>query len=165
LREFDLQDQDAEDITQNVMEAVFRKIGTFSHRHRVGSFRNWLRKLTSSRVMDFYRDQGRQRSRGLGEKNQELIDQLADENSEISIIWNRQHDRYLVSQLIKLVEPCFSEKSLMIFKETFIQGKSITEVANERGMTENAVSVVKSRVLSAIRTAGLGLIELNDDRF
>ena len=42
-----VQAQDADDIRQEVMTVVLRRIGSFEHNGRTGAFRAWLRMITS----------------------------------------------------------------------------------------------------------------------
>src|SRR5260370_17078073 len=50
LRRYSVNQADAADLAQEVMLAVVRELPQFSHNHKPGAFRNWLRPLTVNRL-------------------------------------------------------------------------------------------------------------------
>jgi RNA polymerase sigma-70 factor (ECF subfamily) len=78
----------------------------------------------------------------------------------MSLIWNREHDRYLLRQLLSVAEPHFQPNTWTAFCRTASEGGAKPEVvAQEMGISKNAVIVAKCRVLSSLRQEFDGLIE------
>src|SRR2546421_224520 len=57
LRRHALRNQDIEDLVQEVLALVVRKMPDFKRGPRAGSFRSWLRHITANCLRDFWRAQ------------------------------------------------------------------------------------------------------------
>src|SRR5687767_9331885 len=55
LKRYALPSTDVEDLTQDVMTALVRELSEF-RRHRVGSFRHWLKLIAINRLRGFWRE-------------------------------------------------------------------------------------------------------------
>jgi WD40 repeat protein/DNA-directed RNA polymerase specialized sigma24 family protein/tRNA A-37 threonylcarbamoyl transferase component Bud32 len=104
LGRYDLPEADAEDLVQDVLSVLVRELPHFTHDLRRGAFRRWLRTILMNRLRYFWR--GRQ-SRPPGADIDDLIDRLEDPGSNLSRLWDEEHDRYVVQRLLELVEPEF----------------------------------------------------------
>ncbi|HMP60180.1 MAG TPA: sigma factor, partial [Gemmatales bacterium] len=82
LRQARLEPADADDLAQEVMLVVVRKVAEFEHAGRPGAFRHWLRQVVGFVLRDRWRS--RQRRGETRVALGELSDQLADPNSELS---------------------------------------------------------------------------------
>ena len=85
--------------------------------------------------------------------------QLEDGSSELSQIWNQQHDRHVLGQLLASVESQFAAGTWQAFYRVTLQSEPADQVAEEMGMSLNAVFIAKSRVLSRLRQEAAGLID------
>lgn len=157
---FDVQNNDAEDLVQDVMLVVMRELPQFQHNERTGAFRNWLRTILVNRLRDFWR--GRQyRPVATGQTDfQRQLNELAQEHSEVSRIWNREHDEFVMKKLMETVQSQFEPQTWLAFRRQVIDGLRADAVAEELGMKPGAVYMAKSRVLSALRHESAGLVEL-----
>lgn len=152
-----VQAQDADDIRQEVMTVVLRRIGSFEHNGRTGAFRAWLRTITSNCLRDHWKKSKR---RGSGGPNlMEMAAQLEDNSSQQSMLWNAEHDRYVLNHLLTQIGERFSEKSVTIFRRIVIDQEEAGDVAKDMDMTLGAVRVAQHRVLKALKESGAGLIE------
>lgn len=157
LRDHSLREE-ADDIVQEVMSVLVRELPRFQRR-RSGSFRRWLRTITAHRLGALYRSR-KNRPMALGCSLEESpLAQLADPNSEMSLQWDREHDRYVLSRLLELIAPLFEPATLAAFRRTALDGIAPAKAAEELGMSLNAVLVAKSRVLSKLRQEAKGLID------
>ena len=145
--------------------AVAKDVGKFEHGGRTGAFRAWMKAILVNRLRDFWRARGR-RPRAPGESEIDAkLAQLEDPASELSQIWNRQHDQYVLRQLLALVEPHFAPSTWRAFYLAALKGKRADVVAEELGISVNAVFIAKSRVLSRLRQEADGLVESSSDFF
>jgi len=69
-----LQQADAEDVTQEVLLKLTRRLGELDY-DRKQTFRGWLRRVTENAIIDFMRDQKQKRNR---EATQDLLEFAAD---------------------------------------------------------------------------------------
>jgi RNA polymerase sigma-70 factor (ECF subfamily) len=157
LRDPSLRD-DSEDLVQEVMEVLVRELPHFQRR-RNGSFRRWLRTITAHRLAAHYRSR-KNRPRPLGGAvGESPLMQLADSESELSGQWDREHDRYVLGRLMELIAPLFEPATLAAFRRVAIDEVAPARVAEELGLSLNAVLVATSRVLSKLRQEAEGLID------
>ena len=137
------------DVRQEVLLVVSRKIADFEHNGRSGAFRYWLRTTTVNCLRAYDRRQ-RQESPG-GSIFLDVVGQLADDESELSRVWNLEYDRHVVQGLLVRLEPHFRENTLLAFRKTALEEMTPADVATELGMTRNAVVVARCTVLGKLR--------------
>lgn len=163
LKRSGLDGQDADDVLQDVLAVVFRRLPDFQRNERTGSFRAWLRTIAVNCLRDFWRARRRrQKGAGLGsgtDEVQQMLEQLSDPASALSEVWNRDHDRHVTRYLMKLIQPEFSEKSWEAFLRVAVRGETAKEVAEDLEMTLNAVYIARSRVLTRLREEGRGMVD------
>lgn len=158
LNRFGLPAADQDDVVQEVLVQVVRHVDGFERQDQTGSFRNWLRKLTLNCMRNFVRKRG---NRGLGQGGSDfehLLQQCEDPRSELSRLWNQQHDQAIVSYLMSVVRPRFQEHTWQAFVETAVHGRPASDVASQLHMSSGAVHTAKSRVLAEMRRIGEGLL-------
>ena len=146
-----LDDSSADDVAQNVMAIVSKKLRDFE-RQRPGSFRTWLRSITVNCLRDFLKSRHyRSRAAG-GTEMLDMANSMADSSSEFTKLWNQQHAAHVLEELLKAVTPEFSAKSIEIFRRLAINNESVDCVARDLEMTKNACVVARSRVFRRLRS-------------
>jgi RNA polymerase sigma-70 factor (ECF subfamily) len=151
LRRYSLLDQDADDLVQDVLAVVVRRLPDFHKRPQVGAFRRWLRTITVNCLRDFWRNQ-RFTLKGAGNVDfGGMLDQLEDPESELSKLWDREHDEFVTRRLLEMIRPRFEAKTWLAFQRHALEGVSVDQVARELGLSVNAVFIAKSRVLHMLR--------------
>ena len=149
---------EAEDLTQDVMQVIVREIANFE-RERAGSFRRWLRLVTTHRLKDFWRRRHTlPRTPGGGHQDSILL-QLEDPASELSQRWDREHDQYVLTRLIELIEPEFEPKTWKAFRGIVLESRKPSDIAKDLAITPNAVLLAKSRILKRLREESKGLLD------
>ena len=161
LRKYDVQVSDSDDLMQEVLMAVAKDLPKFDHNGRTGAFRAWLRSIMVNRLRNFWRTRGRQAQAQGGSDLQLRLAQLDDPSSEMSQLWNQQHDLHVAQQLLRQVESEFTVQTWAAFSRVAIDGQRADAVAAELGISTNAVFIAKSRVLSRLRREAAGLIDSN----
>ena len=165
LRKYDVQASDADDLVQEVLIAVSKELKSFDHSGRPGAFRSWLRTILTHRLRNFWRAEGR-RPQARGDSDIERrLEQLEDPASELSEIWNRQHDRHVARQLLASTESSFEPSTWKAFFRVALEGARPDFVATELGISLNAVFIAKFRVLKRLRQEAEGLIESSSNFF
>lgn len=163
LRKYDVQASDADDLIQEVLLAVSKDLKSFDHNGRPGAFRTWLRTILAHRLRNFWRSRGRRpQARGDSDIDRRL-DQLEDPASELSAIWDQQHDKYVAQQLLSMTQSSFEPRTWTAFRRVALEGARPDAVAKELGVSLNAVFIAKSRVLSRLRQEADGLVESSSD--
>lgn len=147
-----LQSADRDDLTQRVLEILVRQLSSFEHNGRPGAFRAWLRGITVNFLREFWRSRPQPGSEG-------QLEQLTDPQAELSRLWDEQHDRHILHALMELVRPEFQATTWEAFRSLALDGKPARVVADELGLSANAVLIAKSRVLARLRREAQGLID------
>jgi RNA polymerase sigma-70 factor (ECF subfamily) len=154
-----LQAQDADDLVQEVLAVVVRRIPDFHREPRAGAFRRWLRTITVNCLRDFWRSR-RHRPVATGDTEfQKMLDELADPESGLSRLWDQEHDQHVTQRLLEMIRPKFEPKTWRAFQRVALDGATPDETAAELGLSVNAVFIAKSRVLARLREEGQGLID------
>ncbi len=157
-----VREQERDDVTQEVISVVLRRLPEFQ-RQRTGSFRNWLKTITIF-CWQNYRRKNINRQAGVGGSDfGQMMTELEDPGSEMSRQWDQQHDQYVLQQLLENIRPTVRESTWEAFRGVTLDGKTADRVAEELGISVNAVYVAKSRVLSQLRKVSEGLVDWDDD--
>jgi RNA polymerase sigma-70 factor (ECF subfamily) len=159
LRRREVPMHEADDIVQNIMLVVVRRMAEFQHNGRPGAFRTWLRTITANCLRDHWRLQRRAAVGVGGSEMADWIAQLEDSGSQLAAEWEREHDRHVMRQLLITLRPEFEPRTWAAFERFALDGLPAAEVARELQMTPNAVFVAKSRVLARLRQESNGLLE------
>ena len=150
---------DIDDLVQEVLMVVIKKLPSFEHNNRPGAFRTWLRGISVNCLRDLWRSNRLTPSPGHGSNFQEALAQLEDQKSALTSQWDREHDQHVTHALLKQIRKDFDEQSWRAFELVVMSEQPAGEVAKQMGMTRNAVYAVKSRVMSRLREQSKGILE------
>lgn len=159
LRSYEVRGADADDLVQEVLTVVSQELPKFNHNQRTGAFRNWLRKILVHRLQNYWRAQKRHPPAKGGSSLLEQLHQLEDENSQLSRVWNEQHDRDVIARLMELVRPRFEPKTWEAFRRQMFEGQAPAEVATDLGIGLGSVYMARNRVLTALRREATGIVD------
>jgi RNA polymerase sigma-70 factor, ECF subfamily len=148
---------EADDLAQEVFMVVIREIPRFQ-RQREGSFRAWLRQVTVNRART-HRKRRHRRPAALQDQADGFLDSLADPNGDLAREWDLDHDRHVFERLLAIVQPDFSPTTWEAFRRFAVDGLPAAKVAEEIGLTVNAVLQSKSRVLKRLREEAGDLLD------
>ena len=146
-----VQPADADDLVQKTFQLLLRKLPEFDHSGRPGAFRSWLRNVVFNLLRDFRRTRPHIGTDGMADP----IDGQADSVQK----WDREHDLHVLNGLLELVRPDFSTGVWRAFCLTALEGRSADEAAAATGLSANAVTISRSRVLGRLRREAQGLID------
>jgi RNA polymerase sigma-70 factor (ECF subfamily) len=146
-----LQDADAADLTQTVLQAVAGAVRSLDYDPRRGSFRGWLFRVVRNQLHKFL---GRLRRSPLGTGDaagQRLLEDLPAREVDEAALWDREYQRQLFLWAAERVRGCFGERSWQAFWQTAVEARDPRETAAALGMSVGAVYTAKSRVLDRVR--------------
>jgi RNA polymerase sigma-70 factor (ECF subfamily) len=149
---------DADDLVQEVLLVVFREVGGFD-RKRPGAFRAWLRTILANRIRTYFR--GRQH-RPQAPGGSDFLDRLANlesPDSELSRLWDREHDEHLAGKALERIRDNFAPATWEAFCRHVLDAQPAAEVAAELGLSLNSVLLARSRVLKRLRQELSGLVD------
>ena len=158
LARYSVKGHQADDILQNVLTVVVRRVATFD-RQRRGSFRAWLRNITVNCLRNYSRSTRKTVNRTGDSNLQKLIAELKDPHSSLSRVWNEEHDRCVLAHLLNQVKAEFRPNTLEAFSRMAIEQEKVDDVAADLGMSVNAALIARSRVMKRLREFGAELLE------
>jgi RNA polymerase sigma-70 factor (ECF subfamily) len=155
-----LQAADAADVGQEVFRAVARKVSDFRRDRAGDSFRGWLRTVARHKIYD------QLRGRHDAEKPLGSDDQLTrprpgpypgidDSGSEE----DREELALLYRRAVELIWSDFEDNTSRAFWAVVMDDRPVAEVAQELGVTTNAVYLAKARVLRRLRAEFADLLD------
>jgi RNA polymerase sigma-70 factor (ECF subfamily) len=149
-RRVGLQPADAADVAQDVFRGVFQGLPNFKRESENATFRGWVRRITQRRIFDFRKWRARE---GAGKGGsvaqaqlQELVAPLTNESSR------SKPPNLTALQRVREIQGEFEPHTWQAFIRTAVDGCAASEVAEELGISVNAVYLAKSRVLRRLRT-------------
>ncbi|MEZ5305207.1 MAG: sigma-70 family RNA polymerase sigma factor [Verrucomicrobiales bacterium] len=144
-----LQPADAEDLTQEVMNAMPRGVRAFDYDPAKGGFRAWLFRIVRNKLADYFRKAGRRPDLAGGD---EAIRALEDQPSEEEAVdFDRDYKQRLFAWASERVRSEIADHTWQAFWRTAVKGEAPSEVADSLGMSVGAVYVAKSRAIARIR--------------
>jgi RNA polymerase sigma-70 factor (ECF subfamily) len=159
LRRYDvLAPADVDDLVQDVLLAVSQEMPRFQPQAQPGAFRRWLRTILVHRLRHFWRSRQHRPMAVGGSDFLDEIERLGDDKSQLSQLWDQEHDRQVMNRLLELVRPQFAAGTWQAFRRQALDGLSADAVAAELNMPLHSVYAAKSRVLKALRSLADGLV-------
>ena len=146
-RSADVGPDDTADLVQEVFRKVHGAIGRFRREHEGDTFRGWLRVLTRNTILDHAR-RAPPTPRG-GTTAHVQLQQLVDPELTESDAEPAYSD--LTQRALDAIRGGFSDRVWMAFEQTVLQERLPRDVADELGMSYEAVRQAKSRVLRRLR--------------
>ena len=149
-RQWRLQEADAQDVTQEVLARLVRKLRTFTYDPHKGTFRGWLKTLTHHALCDYLEDRGRG---GAGKGSPEVLARLdtLEARQDLPEALAEVFDLELLAEAQARVQLQVSPRDWKIFQELAVEGRPGPAVAQELGMTVAAVLMARSRVQKRMR--------------
>ena len=149
-RHWDLQEADAQDVTQNVLLRLAQKLQEFSY-DPSRSFRAWLKTLTQHAWSDFV--ESRKRG-GMGSGDSQVLRLLGSLQARQDLLarLDEEFDRELLDHAITLVRLRVAPQTWEAFRLTAIEGLSGAEAAERIPMQVAQVFVAKRRVQKMLQT-------------
>jgi len=146
-----LQDADAADLTQEVLQSVHDAIGRLDYNPQRGTFRSWLFTIARNRIKNFLKRQSRH-PRGTGDTEiKQVLDNHPATVDELETRWDEDYEQRMFHWAADQIRPEFQERSWQAFWQTAVAGQPTKQVAATLSMSLGAVYVAKSRVLARLK--------------
>ena len=153
IEQSDIPTRSVADIKQEVFLAVARNIETYRHsQDSSGSLRRWIWGIARNKIVDYRRKEEKQAiARGgtnaLGQLKALPDDPFEESDSTTSIRIRRE----LVTRALQILKSDFEEKTWMAFWKATVEEQPSADIAEELGMSKQAIRQAKYRVLQRLR--------------
>lgn len=154
-----LDDGSAQEIVQETVIAVVRKMPEFRYDPARGTFRQWLLRITRRRIVDHLRRIYREPPKAevrlelLDEEKQHaaaIIDQSA---SAIEAVWNEEWEKATFDAALAKVRAAVNPRHFQVFDYCVLKEWPVSKVAATLGLNAAQVYLAKHRVTQAIKRA------------
>jgi RNA polymerase sigma-70 factor (ECF subfamily) len=145
-----VQDADAADVTQEVLQAVSANAERFDYDPSRGSFRGWLFRVTLNKLRDLL---ARRKSQAVGSGDTAVYDLLANTAGSAAdeAAWDQHHAWRLFLWAAEKARVDFREKTWQAFWRTSVEQQPIAQVAAELKLSAGAVHVARCRVVARVK--------------
>ena len=149
-----LNDAEAQDVVQDTVIAVAKKIEDFKYDPEIDSFKGWLLYLTRKRIALHYRK--RERDRG-GKGAEPLpsaseLERIPDPAGvDIEAIWNEEWETSIADAALARVKEQVNPKQFQIFNFYVLKQWPVAEVAKTLGVSVAQVYLAKHRIASLVQ--------------
>ena len=146
-----LNDAEAQDVVQDTVIAVAKKIEDFKYDPELDSFKGWLLYLTRKRIALHYRR--RERDRGGPARNSNALTRGADleripdpAGVDLEAIWNEEWETHLLDTALARVKQQVSAKQFQMFNFYVLKQWPVKDVAKTLGVSVAQVYLAKHRI-------------------
>ncbi|MFM7101170.1 MAG: RNA polymerase sigma factor, partial [Verrucomicrobiota bacterium] len=156
-----LTDDEAQEVVQETVLGVARKIGEFRADPARGSFKAWLLRQARWRIGDQFRQRGRirrapdLRGGGMGETTGDATDPVLripePGASELEQAWEAEWRRALTARALERVKQQVSGRQFQMYDLHVVQGLPVRETARVLGVGVASVYMAKYRVGERLR--------------
>jgi RNA polymerase sigma-70 factor, ECF subfamily len=141
---------DAEDVIQDVFQAVVTGLPQFQRDRPGDTFRGWLRGITRHKLMDLFRRRNTQPQAQGGTAASQQLQQIPEREVTLPEETAQQVTE-LYKRALDLVKSEFEHNTWRAFYRTAVDGQPPVAIAAELGMSSPAVRMAKSRVLHRLK--------------
>jgi RNA polymerase sigma factor (sigma-70 family) len=146
-----LNHHDAEEVVQNVMVQLWKKLPEFEYDARKGRFRGWLCTVTGNEVKMLLRRKSRDLDRLTPDEKEELKSYLHEINESPSKeLAEQEWVAYITNMAWNRVQAEFGANEKTAF-EMISKGASVDEVSKKLEITTSSVYVYKKRVSDRLK--------------
>jgi RNA polymerase sigma-70 factor (ECF subfamily) len=146
-----LQDADAADLTQEVLQAVAGAVQRLDYDPQRGSFRSWLFTVARNKLQNFLISRRRYHARNGVPGALDYLDDLPAPPSDEAALWEQEYQQRLFDWAADEVRGNFHDSTWQAFWQTAVEGKSVKDVARALSLSPGAVYIARSRVLARLR--------------
>ena len=166
-RKSGLDDHGAQEIVQDTVIAVARKMSEFRYDPARGTFRQWLLRITRRRIIDHLRRIYRQ------PPNAELAPESLDNSEEhaaaitdqsasaIDAAWDEEWEKSTFDAALTSVRATINPRHFQVFDYCVLKEWPVSKVAATLGLNAAQVYLAKHRVAQAMKRA---VRRINDER-
>ncbi len=152
-----LTDSEAQEVVQETVIAVARKISSFKTDSNRGSFSAWLMRLTRWRIADQFRKRQAAARTGLARDiltlpadetgSSDLLNRVPDPGGDqLQAIWSREWEKNLMSTALERVKKRVRPRQYQVFDMHVLQDLPARDTARTLQVSVASVYMVKSRV-------------------
>ncbi len=140
--------EEMDDLVQDVWLRIQPKLDDFYARHGIDAVQRWLYRVVHDQAIDYVRKKARHRVRPLSAAFEA---RLVAREAEPEQVMEARERHELARRLLDQIRTHLPEASFRILELVYLDGRSITEVAQEIGLSAREVRYRKYRAIKKMR--------------
>src|SRR5688572_3368426 len=149
-------DTEAQDLVQDTVVSVAKKMKRFRYDPETGSFKAWLLLITRSRIAERLRKRRlplAEGSAGDGTRRTATIERIPNpEGPELDAIWESEWKKNLVAQAMESVKRQVAPRQFQLFDLYVLQETPMATITASLGVSANQVYLAKHRVSQVLES-------------
>jgi RNA polymerase sigma-70 factor (ECF subfamily) len=152
-----LTDSEAQEVVQETVLTVVRKIKSFRYDPVVGSFKGWLLTIVRWRIADQFRKRQQQiqappARRGTATRSTATIERVADPGAvDLDAVWQEEWQRTLFAAALARVKGQANARHYQMFDLHAVKHWPVQKVAQTIGVSAGQVRLAKHRITALMR--------------
>ena len=154
-RKSGLNEAEAQDVVQETVITVAKKIHKLRYDPAIGSFKGWLLNITRWRIADQFRERvpsQNQMARSSDDRSTATIERIADSNAEnLDQLWEQEWQQNLLATAMTRVKKKVAPKHFQIFDCSVCKEWPAQKIAAALGVSVGQVYLVRHRVAALLK--------------
>ena len=152
-----LTDWEAQEVVQETVLTVVRKIKSFHYEPAVGSFKGWLLTIVRWRIADQFRKrqqhiQPPRARRGTETQSTATVERVADPGAiDLDAVWEEEWQRTMFAAALARVKREANARHYQIFDLHAVKHWPVQKVAQTLGVSAGQVRLAKHRITTLMR--------------
>jgi RNA polymerase sigma factor (sigma-70 family) len=136
---------EAQEVVQETVLCVARKIPGFNYDPAIGSFKGWLFKLTSWRIRDQFRKRRRDETSLSSDERISEVEAIGHERT-LDSFWEGEWERSILEAALARVKQLVDPKQYQVFYESVIKQTPVKDVCRRLKVSAGNVYLIKHRI-------------------
>lgn len=155
-RQAGLTDAEAQDVVQETVISVAKKMAEFKTDREYGSFKSWLLQITRRRIIDQFRKRPPQNQAGLLRRDETTrtptVNRVPDPaGPPLDALWQEEWERNLMEVALENVKQKVSSKQFLLFHQQVVKQWSPKKIAGQYGVSLAQVYMAKYRISALVK--------------
>jgi len=151
-----LTDAEAQDVVQETVLSVAKKMHDFKYDPAAGSFKNWLLLITRRRINDHlrkaYREPAKHQSCPDDASRTSIMEKIPDPaGDQLAVIWDQEWHKNILDAAIERVRREVDPKQFQIFDSYVLKQWPVKDVRKTLGVSAMQVYLAKHRISALIK--------------
>lgn len=142
--------EEAQEVVQDTMVAVARQIRDFNYDPHIGSFKNWLLRITQRRATDQLRKRRPDASPRRGSDTQ-VLQAVPDPSSAMEAMWDEEWMRALKQLALVFVRRRVSPTQYRMFEMYVMERRPLAEIRRILGVSTAQIYMAKYRITRMLK--------------
>jgi RNA polymerase sigma factor (sigma-70 family) len=145
-----LRNVEAQEVVQETLLSVAKKIAGFDYDPQVGSFKGWLLQITRRRIVDQLRKRKPETS-PVAANGSSGLEQVSDPVSRLEALWNEEWHQALLDMARAVVKRKVGLKQYRMFDLYVLQQMPLKKVTGTLGVNAAQVYMAKYRITKLLK--------------